>query len=94
MWTRWGAMKMQNKFTFITSLTLLTWLFISNSAFAHNVLGGAYAEDDLIEGEIGYSNGEMAKPGSVVEVFVNNDLIGTTETDEEGFFIWRAKFQK
>jgi len=60
-------------------------------AHAHNVLASAYADGVTIEGEIGFSNGEMALPGSVVEVYVGEEQVGTAETDEEGFFVWQAQ---
>jgi len=57
---------------------LLIILFASNAS-AHNVVSGVYADGIIIEGEIGYSNGDMAEAGSPVQVLdENGDLMGIT----------------
>lgn len=57
-------------------------------ALAHKVIMGLYPEGDIIEGEIGFSNGEMAAD-VIVKVF---DTLGTklgeTKTDDEGLFTY------
>jgi len=51
------------------------------------VVASAWAEGDEIEGEIGFSNGDMAPSGTPVEVFgPDNEKLGETSTDEEGLF--------
>lgn len=43
-------------------------------AWAHKVVAGAYASGDHIEGEIGFSDGSMAR-NAVVEVLAELSLI-------------------
>ncbi len=60
-------------------------------ANAHNVVGGVYAIGSTIEGEAGFSNGDMASAGT--EVIVTDpagNVLMETETDEEGFFTFEA----
>ncbi|OMH33564.1 hypothetical protein [Motiliproteus sp. MSK22-1] len=66
-------------------------LLSSPFVFAHNVVGGVYALGSLIEGEAGFSNGDMAKPGTAVKILDSNGaLIAETSTDEEGIFSYQA----
>lgn len=69
---------------------LLVMLF-ALPASAHNVVGGVYAIGSTIEGEAGFSNGDMASAGTKVTVTdpAGNVLL-ETETDEEGFFTFEA----
>ncbi|PWQ95522.1 cobalt ABC transporter permease [Leucothrix arctica] len=61
------------------------------SALAHNVVSGVYADGLLIEGEIGFSNGDMAPAGLVVEVFdESGSALGKTQTKAEGIFLFEA----
>lgn len=67
-------------------------LFFSSTAIAHNVVGGVYVNGFDIEGEVGFSNGAMAKKGTIVKVFdVTGASLGEVLTDEQGFFIFTAK---
>ncbi|MCP4320976.1 MAG: hypothetical protein GY787_03810, partial [Alteromonadales bacterium] len=71
-----------------TLLLLTTCLNVS----AHNVVGGVYVSGFDIEGEAGYSNGAMAKAGTLVKVFDETGIpLGEVVTDEEGFFVFTAK---
>lgn len=67
---------------------LLAVPFMAN---AHNVLGGVYAIGSTIEGEIGFSNGDMAPKGTEIIVFdgLGNEL-GRVETDADGLFSFEA----
>ena len=69
-------------------LLLATLLLIASSFVgAHNVVGGVYTIGDTIEGEAGFSNGDMAPAG--IKVFVTDmqgASLGQTETDAEGVF--------
>ncbi|PWE29762.1 cobalt ABC transporter permease [Pararhodobacter marinus] len=57
-------------------------------AFAHNVIASVFPSGSAIEGEIGFSNGEMAT-GQVVEVFDQTGTkLGETVTDGDGFFLY------
>lgn len=63
----------------------------SSSALAHNVLGGVYAIGSQVEGEIGFSNGDMAPAGSTVVISdAKGNQIVSTITDDEGFFTFNA----
>ncbi len=72
-------------------LIFVVALVLSNSALAHNVVGGVYAIGSLIEGEAGFSNGDMAKAGTPVLIMDSNlQPIGETATDDEGLFAFQA----
>lgn len=54
---------------------------------AHNVVGTAYVVADTIEGEVGFSNGDMAAAGMAVTVYnAVGDVVGQTETNADGAF--------
>ncbi|KLN62437.1 hypothetical protein WH96_02745 [Kiloniella spongiae] len=77
------------KFTTLLLTSFLTLGLYSN-AWGHKVISAAYPDGNLIEGEIGFSNGDMAK-NLLVEVFDPEDnKLGETTTDEEGFFVFTA----
>lgn len=62
-----------------------------NVALAHNVVGGVYAIGTTIEGEAGFSNGDMAQAGTVVLITdASGQSIAEVLTDEEGFFLFEA----
>ncbi|WP_421867374.1 hypothetical protein [Motiliproteus sp.] len=72
-------------------LLLLGWLSLPLNALAHNVIGGVYAIGDQIEGEIGFSNGEMAQQGTLVRITdADGRELGQVSTDAEGFFVFKA----
>ena len=64
---------------------------LSLGVAAHNVVGGVYAIGDQIEGEVGFSNGDMAAPGTIVKVTdgQGNEL-ASVETNDEGGFSYTA----
>ncbi len=64
---------------------------LSGNALAHKVLASAYGDGRLIEGEIGFSNGDMAKAGTIVQVSVDGTRVGEAVIDDEGFFSWQAQ---
>jgi len=73
-------------------LTTLLSVGLMTSALAHNVVSGVYADGLLIEGEIGFSNGDMAQPGLTVEVFDGaGHALGKTETLDDGAFSFKAE---
>lgn len=73
-------------------LSLLILSVVSLSLAAHNVVGGVYANGADIEGEVGFSNGAMAKAGTIVKVFdESGQPLGETQTDNEGFFVYHAQ---
>lgn len=62
-------------------------LLTPNPALAHKVLTSYWAEEDTIEGEIGFSNGEYALPGTAVEVTTTEgEHLGEAVIGEEGIF--------
>ena len=72
----------------LSSFLMLTSM---SGAFAHNVVSGVYAEGMMIEGEIGFSNGDMAPAGVTVEVLDNaGNVISNTVTEEGGVFSYQA----
>jgi nickel transport protein len=66
-------------------------LMMACNASAHNVIGGVYAIGDVIEGEIGFSNGDMAAAGTEVIIFdAMGEELGRVTTNDEGFFTFKA----
>lgn len=64
---------------------------LSVQVLAHNVIGGVYAIGNIIEGEVGFSNGDMAKAGIVVHVSdAAGNVLGETVIQDEGFFVFEA----
>ncbi|WP_415897801.1 hypothetical protein ACMXYX_05130 [Neptuniibacter sp. QD72_48] len=76
----------------LTSYIFLLLILIPGLAHAHNVVGGVYAIGNTIEGEVGFSNGDMAQEGTeiVVSDAAGNEL-GKTVTDADGLFVFRAQ---
>lgn len=69
-------------------LSMLTSLFAA-PALAHKVVASAYPSGTVIEGQIGFSNGDMAK-GARVEVFgPDGGKLGETATNDEGEFTFK-----
>ena len=57
------------------------------AALAHNVILSAWPAGDVFEGEIGFSSGELAEPGTAVRVLgPDGEELGTTTVDEDGLF--------
>lgn len=56
---------------------------------AHGIIASAYATGQVIEGEIGLSNGAMAKGVTVTVAAPDGADLGQVVTDEEGFFTFR-----
>jgi nickel transport protein len=75
--------------TLTLTLALATALVICGQAHAHKVVASVHASGDVIEGEIGFSNGGMAAY-ALIEVFDEGGAkLGETKTDAEGFFTYR-----
>lgn len=77
------------KYWLSTVLSLL--LCVPGIALAHNVVGGVYAIGNTIEGEVGFSNGDMAAEGTEIQVTdaAGNEL-GRVLTDADGLFAFTA----
>jgi len=64
---------------------------MSAPAFAHNIVGGVYAIGSEIEGEVGFSDGEMGQAGvPVVITDANGNKLGEVKVEEEGLFSFQA----
>ncbi|KID12681.1 cobalt ABC transporter permease [Ponticoccus alexandrii] len=57
-------------------------------ALAHKVIASVFPSGDSIEGEIGFSNGDMAVGQTVTVYGPDGAELGTTETDDDGFFVF------
>jgi nickel transport protein len=69
-------------------LALILTTATSFEASAHKVVAGAFASGDRIEGEIGFSDGAMAK-NVLVEVFDEAGAkLGETRTGDDGTFVF------
>lgn len=64
-------------------------LALSTPAFAHKVIASVYTEGEVISGDIGFSNGDMAQH-ALVEIFdPQGNKLGEVKTDEDGLFTFR-----
>ncbi|MEG3618215.1 cobalt ABC transporter permease [Magnetovibrio sp. PR-2] len=65
-------------------------VFLATSpASAHKVIMAVFESGDVIEGELGFSNGVMSVD-QLIEVFdENQNKLGETKTDEDGFFTFK-----
>ena len=70
-------------------VALLMSLGGSAPALAHKVVAGAYAAGDHIEGEIGFSDGTVAKNQPVDVLDESGAKIGETRTGEDGTFTFK-----
>jgi nickel transport protein len=70
----------------VAILGMVAVLAVATPARAHKVVASAYASGDRLEGEVGFSNGDMAKDVSVRVSAPDGRLLGTTTTDGDGFF--------
>lgn len=57
-------------------------------ALAHKVIAGVFAAGDAIEGEIGFSNGDMASKTLVIVTGPDGAELGRVLTDADGFFLY------
>lgn len=72
-------------------LTLALTTTAMAPAFGHNVVGGVYAIGNTIEGEVGFSNGDMANAGILVQVRdAAGNALGESVIEEEGMFVFEA----
>ncbi|RKT47645.1 hypothetical protein [Thiocapsa rosea] len=77
--------------TILALFWLVFGLLLGGPAQAHKVVASAWVEGTDLVGEIGFSNGKPAPPGTPVEVF-DHELrkLGETATDEDGLFRFSA----
>lgn len=67
---------------------ILMFLCIPLPAFAHKVIAGVFASGSAIEGEIGFSNGDMAADQEVIVTGPDGAELGRAVTDADGFFVY------
>lgn len=77
----------------VLAVTVLLLAAATGQAQAHKVIASVFASGTDIEGEIGFSNGDMAAD-TVVEVFdEQGNKLGQTKTDSDGFFTYTPTSQ-
>ena len=75
----------------VMGIFLAMSLLVTTHAVAHSVIGFVYAEGWEIEGEIGFSDGQLAPPGTLVEIFgPDSTKLGETRTKTNGAFHYTA----
>ncbi|MEB8386682.1 cobalt ABC transporter permease [Rhodobacteraceae bacterium KMM 6894] len=57
-------------------------------ALAHKVIVGVFPAGDAIEGEIGFSNGDMAANAEIIVTGEDGSELGRVMTDDDGFFVF------
>lgn len=67
---------------------ILMFLCAPLPAFAHKVIAGVFASGSAIEGEIGFSNGDMAADQEVIVTGPDGAELGRAVTDADGFFVY------
>ncbi len=76
--------------SWIGGLLLALSLLTANTASAHGVIAAAWPAGDVIEGEIGFSTGNLAPEGTVVRVeTADGRALGTTQVEADGLFRFR-----
>jgi nickel transport protein len=60
-------------------------------AMAHKVLLSVFPSGDVIEGEVGFSNGTMAVDQLITVRAPDGTVLGETTTDSDGFFLFRPE---
>ncbi len=69
-------------------LLILTLAALPLPAMAHKVIFAVFKSGETIEGELGFSNGDMA-PNARIEVFSDTgEVLGEAVTDADGFFLF------
>lgn len=74
--------------TRVLILTLATALMTPLPALAHNVISAVFPSGDAIEGEVGFSNGDMAVDLQIDVFDQAGAKLGEARTDADGFFIY------
>ncbi len=69
----------------------LVLALMATPAMAHNIVGGVYAIGNIIEGEVGFSDGEMGQAGVPVVVSdASGNKLGEVLLEEDGLFSFEA----
>lgn len=69
----------------------LTLILTPLPALAHKVIAGVFPSGTAIEGEIGFSNGDMATEQEVIVTGPDGTELGRTTTDGDGFFLYTPR---
>lgn len=77
-----------NRTLAILSLALALAGGIAAPAWAHKVVAGAYASGNHIEGEVGFSDGSVAKNALVEVLGEDGTRLGEVRTGEDGTFVF------
>lgn len=73
-------------------LSLIITLLLSSPAQAHKVVASTWMDGNVIEGEVGLSNGDMALAGTKIDVLnEQGDKIDETQVMEDGLFRYTPK---
>ena len=75
----------------LSAALALVLAFGAGPAAAHKVIASAYPAGPEIEGEIGFSNGDMAKNATVEVLGPDGTRLGETVTDAEGVFTFTPR---
>lgn len=73
----------------LLSLALVALFLMTSTASAHKIIMAVYQSGDLIEGELGFSSGDMAVDQRIEVFDENGNKLGETKTDEDGFFTFQ-----
>ena len=73
------------------ALALILALLAPLPALAHKVIAVVYPAGDMIEGEIGFSDGIMAAHAQVEVLDASGAPLGSAQTDAQGLFTYRPK---
>ncbi|UWR05464.1 cobalt ABC transporter permease (plasmid) [Ruegeria conchae] len=69
-------------------VVIATLMLTPISALAHKVIAGVFPAGEVIEGELGFSNGDMASDQEVFVYGPDGAELGHTVTDGDGFFLY------
>lgn len=60
-------------------------------ALAHKVLMSVYPSGEAIEGEVGFSSGDMAVGQTILVFGPDGEVLGQTKTDSDGYFVFKPE---
>jgi nickel transport protein len=69
-------------------ILICTLILTPLPALAHKVIAGVFPAGEAIEGELGFSNGDMAVGQEVIVYGPDGAELGRTVTDADGFFLF------
>ncbi len=72
----------------LSGLLLGASLLLAPYSFAHKVIFDVWPSNGVIEGELGFSNGDMAVNQAIDVLDVNDQQLGSVVTDDDGFFVY------